>query len=85
LRPQGHPDHPLSIYHLVEALIRHYSKDPTTAYIYESAQLCCKLLPLCPEGTHLHSITAGANGIDYVICECNKLPIDTSDEGIHIR
>ncbi|KAG2094535.1 CHAT domain-containing protein [Suillus cothurnatus] len=85
LRPQGHPDHPLSIYHLVKTLIWHYSKDPTTAYIHESAQLCCKLLPLCPEGTYLHSIAGGANGVNYVIRECNKLPIDTSNEGIHIR
>jgi hypothetical protein len=26
LRPQGHPDHPSSIYHLVKALIWHYSR-----------------------------------------------------------
>jgi hypothetical protein len=82
LRLQGHPDHPSSIYHLVQALIWHYSKDPTTTYIHESAQLCCKLLPLCPEGTYLRGIAAG--GINYVIRACINLPIDTSDEDIHI-
>ncbi|KAG2359469.1 CHAT domain-containing protein [Suillus spraguei] len=86
LRPQGHRDHPLSIYHLVKALIWRFRKENfTTVYIHESAQLCCKLLPLCPEGTYLHSIATGENGIDYVIPECNDLPIDGSNEGIHIR
>lgn len=37
LRPQGHPDHPLSIYHLLQALIWCYSKECTTVYIQESA------------------------------------------------
>ncbi|KAG1841930.1 hypothetical protein DFJ58DRAFT_916360 [Suillus subalutaceus] len=60
-----------------------YSKDTTAAYIHESAQLCCKLLPLCPEGTYLRSVAA--DGVDYAIRKCNKLPIDASDEGIHIR
>ncbi|KAG2028323.1 hypothetical protein BDR03DRAFT_1019966, partial [Suillus americanus] len=27
----------------------HYNKEPITVYIYEYAQLCCKLLPLCQE------------------------------------
>ncbi|KAG1818667.1 CHAT domain-containing protein [Suillus subaureus] len=85
LRSQDHPDHPLSICHLINALTWRYSKDPTAVDIQESAQLYCKLLPLCPEGTYLHNIAAGANGVDYVICECNGLPIDASDEGIHIR
>ncbi|KAG2094539.1 CHAT domain-containing protein [Suillus cothurnatus] len=86
LRPQGHPDHPLYLYHLTEALNWCYAKENfIAAYIHESAQLYCKLLPLCPEGTYLHSITAGADGVDYVIHECNNLPIDASDEGIHIR
>jgi hypothetical protein len=84
LRPQGHPDHLLSIYHLIRALISCYGKEKFTAvYIHESARLCCKLLPLCPEGTYLHA--AGANGVSHVICECNELPIDASDEDIHIR
>ncbi|KAG1841918.1 CHAT domain-containing protein [Suillus subalutaceus] len=85
LRPLGHPDHPLSIYHLLKALIWRYSKECTAAYIHESAELSCKLLPLCPEGTYLCSIAAGANGVDYVIRECNNLPMDASDEGIHLR
>ncbi|KAG1826657.1 hypothetical protein EV424DRAFT_1345440 [Suillus variegatus] len=85
LRPQGHPDHPLSIYHLLQALIWCYNKEGTTVYIQESAQLSCKLLPLCPEGTFFHSIAAGANGIDYVIRACNNLPTDASDEDIHFR
>ncbi|KAG1869921.1 CHAT domain-containing protein [Suillus subluteus] len=84
LRPQGHPDHPLSIYHLLKALIQHYRKERTAVYIQECAQLSCKLLPLCPEGTYLRSIAAGENGIDHVIRECNYLPIDASDEGIHL-
>ncbi|KAG2068527.1 hypothetical protein BDR04DRAFT_1079298 [Suillus decipiens] len=85
-RPQDHPDHPLSIYHLVKALIWRFSKEKFNAvYIHESAQLCCKLLPLCPDGTHLYSIAAGKNGVDYVIGECNKLSAEGSDEGIHIR
>ncbi|KAG2062956.1 hypothetical protein BDR04DRAFT_1235616 [Suillus decipiens] len=84
LRPQGHRDHPLSVYHLVKALIWRFSKENfTDIYIHESAQLCSKLLPLCPEGTYLRSIAA--DGVDYVIHECNELPIDGSNEGIHIR
>ncbi|KAG1818651.1 CHAT domain-containing protein [Suillus subaureus] len=86
LRSQGHPDHPSSIYHLIKTLIWRFSKENFIAvYIQESAQLCCKLLPLCSEGTYLRSIAAGEDGVDYVIRACNKLPIDTSDEGIHIR
>ncbi|KAG1721707.1 CHAT domain-containing protein [Suillus lakei] len=85
LRPQGHPDHPSSLYHLTEALTWRYIKKRTTIYIRESAQLYCELLPLCPEGTYLHSTAAGANGVDYVIRACNNLPKDASDEGIHLR
>jgi len=62
-------------------LIWRYNKESTAVYIHESAQLCCKLLPLCPEGTYLRSI--GVDGaVGYVI---NTLPIDASDEGIHLR
>ncbi|KAG1882837.1 CHAT domain-containing protein [Suillus subluteus] len=86
LRPQGHPDHPLSIYHLAQALGWRYSKENFTAvYIHESARLCCKLMPLCPEGTYLHSIMVGPYGVNVVIYGCNNLPIDASDEGIHLR
>ncbi|KAG2068444.1 TPR-like protein [Suillus decipiens] len=85
LRPQGHPDHLSSIYHLTEALNWRHDYQHTSADICESAQLYCKLLPLCPEGTYLHSIAARANGVDYVIDECNKLSVEGSDEGINIR
>ncbi|KAG2348726.1 hypothetical protein BDR05DRAFT_1055696 [Suillus weaverae] len=85
LRPQGHPDHTISLFHLTSALAWHYRKERTIVYIHEFTQLYCKLLPLCPEGTYLPSIAAGANGVDYVIDECNKLPTDGSDEDIHLR
>ncbi|KAG1762363.1 CHAT domain-containing protein [Suillus occidentalis] len=85
LRPQGHPDHPLSLYHLTEALNWRYSEERTAVSIHESAQLYYKLLPLCPEGTYLCGIVAGTDGVDYVIRACNKLPKDSSDEGILLR
>ncbi|KAG0699080.1 CHAT domain-containing protein [Suillus ampliporus] len=84
-RPHGHPDHPLSIYHLTEALTWRYSEKDTAADIRECAQIYHELLPLCPEGTYLRSIAVGKNGVDYVISECNDLPIDASDEGIQLR
>ncbi|KAG1729213.1 CHAT domain-containing protein [Suillus paluster] len=62
LRPQGHPDHPLSLYHLITALTWCYSKEGTIN-IHETAQLCCKLLSLCPEGTHLRSDDPSDEGI----------------------
>jgi tetratricopeptide (TPR) repeat protein len=85
LRPQGHPDHPLSLYYLTEALNWRYSREDIAVYIHQSAQLYCMLLPLCPEGTYLHRMAAGENGVDYVIDECNNIPTDASDEGIHLR
>ncbi|KAG1773712.1 CHAT domain-containing protein [Suillus placidus] len=85
LRPQRHPDHSLSLYNLTEALTWRHNKKHTAADIREAAQLYHELLPLCPEGTYLRSIAAGANGVDSVIDGCNDLPIDTSDEGIHLR
>ncbi|KAG2032560.1 CHAT domain-containing protein [Suillus americanus] len=85
LHPQGHPDHPLSIYYLTEALTWRCSKENSTVYIHESAQLFCKLFPLCPKGTYLRSIVAGTDGVDYVIRKCNDLPTDASDEGVHLR
>ncbi|KAG1895796.1 CHAT domain-containing protein [Suillus fuscotomentosus] len=85
LRPQHHPDHPLSLYNLTQALAwRHIGKG-TAADICEAAQLYHELLPLCPEGTYLRSIAAGEFGVDYVIDECNNLPTDASDAGIHLR
>ncbi|KAG2335495.1 hypothetical protein BDR05DRAFT_449391, partial [Suillus weaverae] len=85
LRPQGHPDHPLSLYHLADALTWRYRKEGTAVDLHESAQLYCKLLPLCPEGTFLRRSAAGANGVDYVIPACINLPKDASDDGIHFR
>ncbi|KAG2094838.1 uncharacterized protein F5147DRAFT_819613 [Suillus discolor] len=85
LRPQHHPDHPLSLYHLTQALTRRHNKKRTAADIREAAQLYHELLPLCAEGTYLHIIAAGKNGVDYVIGGCSNLPIDASDEGIHLR
>ncbi|KAG2344790.1 hypothetical protein BDR05DRAFT_909343, partial [Suillus weaverae] len=85
LRPQRHPDHSLSLYNITEALTWRRNKKDTAADIREAAQLYHELLPLCPEGTYLHSISAGANGVNRVIRRCNGLPIDTSDEGIHLR
>ncbi|KAG1788963.1 CHAT domain-containing protein [Suillus plorans] len=85
LRPQHHPDHPLSLYNLTEALGWRHSKKSTAADICEAAQLYYELLPLCPEGTYLRSIAAGENGLDYVIGGCNSLPTDASDEGIQLR
>ncbi|KAG2123284.1 CHAT domain-containing protein [Suillus clintonianus] len=84
LRPQGHPNHTLSLFHLIFALNWRYSKERTAVFIHESLQLCCKLLPLCPEGTYLRSIGVD-DAVDYVIDECNDLPIDASDEDIHLR
>ncbi|KAG2348055.1 hypothetical protein BDR05DRAFT_996353 [Suillus weaverae] len=83
LRPQGHPDHPLSIYHLTKALT--WSKEHTAVYVQEAAQLYYKLLPLCPQGTYLRSIAAGPAGVNYVIRQCNNLPTDTSSEGVRFR
>ncbi|KAG1816875.1 CHAT domain-containing protein [Suillus subaureus] len=86
LRPQHHPDYPLSLYNLTEALTWRHSKKSTAADIREAAQLYHELLlPLCPEGTYLRSIAAGENGVDYVFMGCSNLPIDASDEGIQLR
>ncbi|KAG1763789.1 CHAT domain-containing protein [Suillus occidentalis] len=85
LRPRGHPDRPISLYHLIEAMIWRYSYHATTADIYKSAQFCYELLPLCFEDSYLRNIVTGKNGVDYVIRACNNLPIDTSDEGIYLR
>ncbi|KAG1827875.1 CHAT domain-containing protein [Suillus variegatus] len=85
LRPQHHPDHPLSLYNLTTTLNWRHSRKSTADDICEAAQLYHELLPLCPEGTYLRSIAAGENGVNYVIRECNNLPTDTSDEGIRLR
>ncbi|KAG0699069.1 CHAT domain-containing protein [Suillus ampliporus] len=85
LHPQNHPEHPLSVYCLTEALDWRYHYQHTTADISESAQLYHDLLPLCADGTYLRSIAVGENGVDNVIGECNELPADTSSEGIRLR
>ncbi|KAG2361597.1 CHAT domain-containing protein [Suillus spraguei] len=85
LRPRRHPDHSLSVYNLTEALTWCRDKKDTAGDIREAARLYHELLPLCPEGTYLRSIAAGKNGVDYVIGECNNLPKDGSDDGIHFR
>ncbi|KAG1744322.1 CHAT domain-containing protein [Suillus occidentalis] len=83
LRPQRHPDHPLSLYILALALSWRHIKKSTAADIREAAQLYHELLPLCPGGTYLRSIATGR--FDYVIGGCNNLPTDASDEGICLR
>ncbi|KAG1724197.1 CHAT domain-containing protein [Suillus paluster] len=82
---RGHPDRPLSLYYLTEALTWRHKKENTPFDIRESAQIYHELLSLCPEGTYLRSIAEGANGVDYVISGCNNLPIDASDEDIRLR
>ncbi|KAG2352218.1 hypothetical protein BDR07DRAFT_1314768, partial [Suillus spraguei] len=67
LRPQRHPNHPLSLYNLTEVLTWRYNKKDTAADICEAAQLYHELLPLCLKGTYLRSIAAGAYGVDYAI------------------
>ncbi|KAG1730546.1 CHAT domain-containing protein [Suillus paluster] len=79
LRPHGHPDHPLSLYHLTEALNWCHDDQDTTTAIRECAPLYHEL------GTYFCSITAGDKLVDYVIQACNDLPTDTSDEGIQLR
>ncbi|KAG2087688.1 uncharacterized protein F5147DRAFT_764790 [Suillus discolor] len=65
LRPQPHPDFPLSLYNLTEALNWRHDKKSTAADIREATQLYHELLPHCPEATYLRSIVAGENGVDY--------------------
>ncbi|KAG1790404.1 CHAT domain-containing protein [Suillus plorans] len=62
LRPQHHPDHPLSLYNLAVALSWRHSKKSTAADICEAAQLYHELLPLfvlelCPLGHPLRPRT----------------------------
>ncbi|KAG2344813.1 TPR-like protein, partial [Suillus weaverae] len=85
LHPERHPDHLLSLYNLTEALNWRHNKKNTAVDIREAAQLYHELLTMCPGGTCLRSIASGENGVDYVIGGCNNLPIDASDEGIHLR
>ncbi|KAG2355425.1 CHAT domain-containing protein [Suillus spraguei] len=83
LRPQCHPDHALSLHNLTNALTWRHRRKGIASDIREITQLYHELLR--PEGSYLHSIAAGENGVDCVIRRCNDLPIDASDEGIHLR
>jgi hypothetical protein len=84
LRPQRHPNHPLSLCNLTEALNWRHNKTRTAADIREAAQLYRELLPLSPE-CYLRSIAVGKAGVDFVIDECNNIPRDASDEAICLR
>ncbi|KAG2342356.1 hypothetical protein BDR05DRAFT_990471 [Suillus weaverae] len=66
--PVSHPERATALTNLAWR----YSQERTAVSIHESAQLYCKLLPLCPEGTYLRSIAAGADGVDYVIRACTN-------------
>ncbi|KAG1799308.1 uncharacterized protein HD556DRAFT_1457785 [Suillus plorans] len=81
LRSQGHSDHTLYPCDLIRGFIWPYGKESAAVYIHESTQLWCKLLPPCPGGSCLRSMHVDS-AIGYVI---GNLPIDTSDEGIHLR
>lgn len=81
LRSQGHSDHTLYPCDLIRGFIWPYGKESAAVYIHESTQLWCKLLPPCPGGSYLRSMHVDS-AISYVI---GNLPIDTSDEGIHLR
>ncbi|KAG1718650.1 hypothetical protein EDB19DRAFT_1587377, partial [Suillus lakei] len=50
LRPPGHPDHPLYLYHLTEALCNRFEQSDSIVDIDESIQLHRQAISLCPEG-----------------------------------
>lgn len=85
LRPRGHVDHPLSILDLCDALCKRHSHKKDHADLREAAVLYRSILPFCVEGSHLHRVVFGTNGIPYVIEHCNALPSDPSDESISLR
>ncbi|KAG2129172.1 uncharacterized protein EDB93DRAFT_140810 [Suillus bovinus] len=85
LRPRGHVDHPLSILDLCHALCKRHSYQKDHTDLREAADLYRSVLPLCIEGSHLHRVVFGTNGIPYVIEQCNALPSDPSDESISLR
>ncbi|KAG1900105.1 uncharacterized protein F5891DRAFT_1036138 [Suillus fuscotomentosus] len=74
LRSQGHSDHALSPCDLIRGFIWPYGKESTAVHIHESA-------PPCPGGSYLRSMHVDS-AIGYVI---GNIPIDTSDEDIHLR
>lgn len=85
LRPQGHVDHPLSILDLCHALCTRHSYKMDHADLCEAAHLYRTILPLFPEGSHLHRVVFDTNAVPYVIEQCNALPRDPSDESISLR
>ncbi|KAG2047790.1 hypothetical protein BDR06DRAFT_1024785 [Suillus hirtellus] len=56
LRPKHHPDHPLSLYNLTEALTWRHSRKRTAGDVREAAQLYHELLPLCTESTYFRTV-----------------------------
>ncbi|KAG0699096.1 CHAT domain-containing protein [Suillus ampliporus] len=85
LRPHGHPDHTLSVYHLTEALSWRYAYQYTTADICECIQLRRIVLELCPPG-HRHRPRA----LDELSRSLNtrfseQARIDDIDESIQLR
>ncbi|KAG0691638.1 CHAT domain-containing protein [Suillus ampliporus] len=78
-RPQGHPDHLLSLCHLAVALGLLSIQQGTTTDPCEATQLCREL------GTYLRSISAGDNVADYVFSACTLLPRVGTDEDIQLR
>ncbi|KAG1721126.1 uncharacterized protein EDB91DRAFT_1088556 [Suillus paluster] len=75
---RGHPDYPSSLYHLLKALIWRYSKEPAAIDLRESAQISLELLPICPEGTYLRTIVAGASAVS--LC-----PEGHPDRGVYLN
>ncbi|KAG1841219.1 CHAT domain-containing protein [Suillus subalutaceus] len=80
--PVSHPDHATALTNLAYARLQGYIRkdlqdiDTTASFFREALAL---------HGTYLRSVATGTHGVDYVIGGCNDLPIDTSDEGIHLR
>ncbi|KAG2352601.1 hypothetical protein BDR07DRAFT_1565363 [Suillus spraguei] len=74
--PVGHPDHAAALTNLAYARLEGYIRndlqdiDTITSLLRKALdcvrRLCCKLLPLCPEGTYLRSIGVDS-AVDYVI------------------
>jgi len=76
LRPQGHPDHPLSIFDLCKAYYQRYLHLQDHVGLREAVKLYTELLPKCPRGSYLQIC---------VIEECNALPRNPSNESISLR
>ena len=76
LRPQGHPDRPLSIHDLCRAYHLRYSHRQDHADLHMAVKLYLELLPMCVDGSYLQLC---------VFEECNSLPGSPSDESIALR